>query len=172
MPLQFVMLATFGSMGALFLLLAIILYIKDKQKRNRCTQMTRGRVTHYSFLNDFPAPVLEYFVNGERYTKKKRFRGIITVSVPGFLPFGNKKPRVYIDEKDVVHIRRGAYLNLKEEAERLYPLGQELPVFYNPEKPKQAYVEKIPLKRPVEILVFFLIGAVFCILGIVLCCVL
>ena len=55
--------------------------------------------------------------------------------------------------------------------DELYPLGRQLDVFYNPEKPKQNYVEIIDPKPSVigKILLFAGIGsavltAVFCIL--------
>ena len=74
----------------------------------------------------------------------------------------------YISENDVVHIRGGAALNLRAMAERLYPLGSSIPVWYDPEKPQRAYVEKLPVKGSIVGWVFVWTGLGLAALGILL----
>ena len=153
MPEGLLVFLTVGSIGLLLLLAGIFICILESRKKQNCTGETVGTVVRYSFANDFPAPIVEYMVEGKMYTKK------------GLPPSGSRKNGVFVDSKDIVHIHRGAYLNMRAEAERLYPLGTTLPVWYNPEKPKQAYVEKIPTKAPIEAVVFLWVGLGLILLG-------
>ncbi len=168
MPAGILAFLTVGGTGLLLALAGCILFCREKRKKLNCTAETVGKVARYSFVNEFPAPVVEFMAEGKLYAKKKRYRGVITVARTGLLAAGERKSGVYIDSGDIVHIRRGAYINLRAEAERLYPLGAPLPVWYNPKKPKQAYVERIPEKSPVEVVVFLWTGVGLLLLGILL----
>ena len=165
MPEGLLVFLTVGSIGLLLLLAGIFICILESRKKQNCTGETVGTVVRYSFANDFPAPIVEYMVEGKMYTKKRRFRGSISIVRRGLPPSGSRKNGVFVDSKDIVHIHRGAYLNMRAEAERLYPLGTTLPVWYNPEKPKQAYVEKISTKAPIDAVVFLWVGLGLILLG-------
>ena len=97
--------------------------------------------------------------------RKGGLEAVFPSSGEGYHPLEAGKTVFFIDSKDIVHIHRGAYLNMRAEAERLYALGTTLPVWYNPEKPKQAYVERIPTKAPIEAVVFLWVGLGLILLG-------
>jgi len=152
------MLAVLGGAGGVLAALGIVLLALEKRKRRACIAKTQGRVVRYYFLNDAPSPVVEYEADGKIYRAKRRFRAVVKtqrIMLPS--DFGPHSSGLFIDENDVVHIRTGAILNLRELAEKQYPLGSSLEVLYDPKRPKRAYVEKIPLKLPLTVPI--LIGA-------------
>ena len=65
----------------------------------------------------------------------------------------------------MLHIRGGAVLNLGAMAESLYPMGSSIPVWYDPEKPRRAYVERIPVKGSLVGWLFIWVGLGFAVLG-------
>ncbi len=154
-------LSIFCGSGLLLLAVGIVIFVLEKKKKESCTERTDGTVVDYRFTNGVPCPVAEYTVNGISYRKKKSFRGIISVQTPG----GNGKNQVYVDKNDVVHIRRGAFINMRRFAQELYPLGSFLAVWYDPANPRRAYVGKIPEKRTVTGIVFLWSGIGLVLLG-------
>ena len=106
---------------------------------------------------------MEYFVNGSVYRCVRRFRAVVTVSVPGIRPGDDE---MYVSSNDVVHIRRGKVFYAGQAARRQYPKGASMDVWYNPQKPRQAYAEKIPEKLSAMGLVFFWTGIGMFLLGI------
>lgn len=155
--------------GLFFIIAGFLILIFEKSKKNNCTAMTEGVVVQHSFSNNTPAPIVEYNVAGINYRKKRYFRGVITttrqLSMKDLNPQNNS---IYIDEKDVVHIHRGVIMNLRKEAERMYPIGSTLTVFYNPKKPRQAYVEKIPCKSSALGIIYLWVGLGCTVLGIII----
>lgn len=155
--------------GLIIMLAGLLLFVLEKRKKSRCTAMTMGTVVRYSFVNGTPSPVAAYTVGGVSYEKKRKFRGVVQVRK-------NLSPRdwtwknqsCYISENDVIHIRGGAVLNLRAMAESLYPMGSSIPVWYDPEKPRRAYVEKIPVKGPIVGWVFVWTGLGYVALGTIL----
>lgn len=167
------MLLIMGGTGLLLALAGILIFIFEKRKKDRCTAVTTGTVTRYSFINGAPSPVVSYTVGGTAYERKRKFRGVVTVRTsfsPGDLK--GKNQSCYISENDVVHIRAGSVLNLRSMAESLYPPGSSLPVWYDPDKPGRSYAEKIPEKSSIVGWVFFWVGLGFTAIGVFLYCVL
>lgn len=160
---------TLAAPGLAFMLAGILILTLENRKKSRCTAMTTGTVVRYSFVNGTPSPVASYTVGGVSYEKKRRFRGVVEVRT-GISPkdLTGENQSCYISENDVVHIRGGAALNLRAMAERLYPLGSSIPVWYDPEKPQRAYVEKIPSKGSIVGWVFVWTGLGLAALGIFL----
>lgn len=160
---------TLAVPGLVFMLVGILILALETRRKSRCTAMTTGTVVRYSFANGTPSPVAAYTVGGISYEKKRRFRGVVEVRTrlsPKDLTGENQS--CYISENDVVHMRGGAALNLRAMAERLYPLGSSIPVWYDPEKPRRAYVEKLPAKRSIVGWVFVWTGLGLAALGIFL----
>lgn len=85
-------------------------------------------------------PIVEYVVDGNRYTAKKKFRGILTKRISGLSV--HVASGVYEDEKGWLHIKTGAIANLRELAEQLWPIGSKMTVYYNPDHPKRCYVDR------------------------------
>lgn len=136
-----------GGTGLFFIIAGFLILLFEKSKKKNCTAIAEGIVVKYSFSNNTPAPIVEYEVEGIKYRKKRYFRGVVRKTKQlSFKDLDQQNNSVYIDEKDVIHINSGVIMNLRKAAERMYPMGSALTVFYNPKKPKQAYVEKIPSK--------------------------
>ena len=157
------MLGILGGLGVLMAGTGIVIFVIEQKKKRSCIGQVIGMVSDYSFRNGALYPIVEYVVNGVTYRKKKSYRAIITVQ--GFASHGK---RSFVDEHDVLHIRRGSVLNLRELAKELYPQGACLPVWYDPQNPRRAYVERIPEKLSVCGLVFVWTGAGLIALGILL----
>ena len=103
-------------------------------------------------------PVTEYQVGGRSYKAARHFRGYVVKS----RNFGKNIYRgkgAYVSEKDYVHVTLGRITNLRAMAEELWPLGSEMTVYYNPDNPKQAFVERLPVKAAVEGIIFIWTGA-------------
>lgn len=150
--------------GLIITISGFLIVFLEKRKMKNCIAVTEGKVVKYSFTHQTPAPVVEYDVGGRKYKKKKYFKGSVTVTSGIF----NTETTAYVDDKDVVHIRGGALLNLRKVAQELYPMGTYLKVFYNPQKPKQCYVDKFHDDSSVLIKVFTWMGFGFIVLGIII----
>ena len=103
-------------------------------------------------------PVTEYQVGGRSYKAARHFRGYVVKS----RNFGKNIYRgkgAYVSEKDYVHVTLGRITNLRAMAEELWPLGSEMTVYYNPDNPKQAFVERLPVKAAVDGIIFIWTGA-------------
>lgn len=163
------MFLTLAVPGLLFILAGILVLVLEKRKKSRCTAMTMGTVVRYSYVNGTPSPVAAYRIGGVSYEKKRRFRGVVEVR-RNLSPkdWTEENQSCYISENDVLHIRGGAVLNLRAMAESLYPMGSSIPVWYDPEKPQRAYVEKVPVKGSIVGWVFVWVGLGFAALGVFL----
>ncbi|GAA6491060.1 MAG TPA: DUF3592 domain-containing protein [Candidatus Bariatricus faecipullorum] len=152
-------LAVLGGMGLVMLVIGILILVLDRRKKAACTGQTVGTVVKYSYLNGAPLPVAAYTVGGVPYQKKRYCRAVITVRRTG------KKSRVWMDEKDTIHVHGGTVINLRAWAEQLWPMGSPVTVYFNPEKPKQAYVERIPQKSSFVGWFFLWMGLGFVLVG-------
>ena len=153
------MIMTIGGTGLFIMITGFLILIFEKHKKKNCTATAEGVVVKYSFSNNTPAPIVEYEVEGIKYRKKRYFRGVVRKTKQlSFKDFDQKNNSIYIDEKDVIHINSGVIMNLRKEAERMYPIGSTLTVFYSPKKPKQAYVEKIPSKSSILGIIYIWVG--------------
>ena len=161
----------FGPMGILFFLIGLFLRVSCQRKQQNCTQMTTGEVVGYRYPNGAPAPVVEYQVEGQTYRAVRHYRGVITLTTRNPLREwqGEGSTQFYVDEKEIAHIRqRGGFANLQAVGEQVYPMGSTLDIYYNPEKPKEAFVERIPQKGSLTGLVFLWTGVGLAALGVLL----
>ena len=102
---------------------------------------------------------------GNRYTAKKKFRGILTKRISGLSV--HVASGVYEDEKGWLHIKTGAIANLRELAEQLWPIGSKMTVYYNPDHPKRCYVDR-PVLGSTIAAVFIVTGLIILILSVLL----
>lgn len=164
-------LVSLGTIGLLLVLSGILILRSEKRKRKNCTAVTEGNVIKYIFISNVPSPIVEYQVGGVRYQKRRKYRAVVSFerTRQGMLrDFDTLNNHIYIDENDVAHIRRGVTINQREIAEQMYPMNSKLKVLYNPQNPKQAYVEKIPPKIPPTGWAFLWTGTGIAVLGIFL----
>lgn len=160
-----------GGMGLIFFAVGLLVLIQERRKKDRCTQQTWGTVVGYRYPSGAPAPVVEYQVEGAIYRKTRQYRAVISVTSRNVFREmrGEHATEFYVDDKDIAHIRqRGGIANLRAAGEAQYPMGSTLAVYYNPVKPRQAYVERVPEKRSVVGIVFLWVGLGLAVLGVLL----
>ena len=74
----------------------------------------------------------------------------------------------YVSDKDFFVVRkRGMHFSYRDHAEKVWPIGSEMKVIYNPNKPKQAYVEKVVVHSDIVGIVFAGVGALFVLMAII-----
>ena len=119
--IAWLMLLVIGGIGMIFLLSGAAVLALEKRKKGRCIAVTEGKIVKYNHRGQVPQPVVEYQVGGVLFRKTRRFRGVVTIQKSGLLNGFDGEGKVTIDEKDIVHIRRGAFLNWRNlvEAEHL-----------------------------------------------------
>lgn len=153
-----------GGVGFLLILTGGILVFLQKRKTKACTSVTMGYVVDHRFPGDGRMyPIVEYQAAGHVYRAARRFRGYITTSrtTQKHKELGRQ---AYVSEKDYVHVVLGRVANVRAMAEDLWPLGSPVTVYYDPDRPSRAYVEKMPEKAPATSVVFLWVG-----IGVILC---
>lgn len=159
-------LITVGGLGAILVLLGVIINITVKRRNQLCTKQTDGIVKQYGFPgNERMYPIVEYFVNGTCYKTKKKFRGVKTTKISGLsIPV---KSKAYEDEKGWLHVKIGAIANLRELAEQLWPIDSKMTVYYNPNNPKNCYIDR-PISKSFATMMFIITGMATILLSVLL----
>ena len=155
-----------GVPGLIMLAVGIIAMTRTRNKADACTAVVTGYVSDHrrfgSGDTDGIAPVVSYVVGGRRYEVMRRFRGVssMRVSLPWLKP---TEAQLWVTPNDVPHVKcMGGCVDFCTPARRLWPLGMPMPVYYNPDKPWQAYAEvKNPSASPLAVVatVFTGLGA-------------
>ena len=107
-----------------------------------------------------PLPIVEYLVNGETYRKK--FEYAYYVENPR-----KKEEKDVFDKKYI--LSSGKNLQLRE----IFPKGSVMMVYYNPEKPEKAFVERYASHDRIFkllIIIFSIIGFVLIAIVLVISC--
>lgn len=136
------------SIGAfVLLLLAYLLFYKYIVQEKRCTAKTKGIVKKYTLgtrggeHSGVHLPIVYYKINDKEYKViGPEYKGyvIITKESPN-----RENQEMYREENQILAINRSAdsYVEIRGHImSHIYPIGTELEVFYNPQKPKLAYV--------------------------------
>lgn len=123
--------------------------IRGEFKKRKCTVRTKGKVIRYkrgSIGGDrvhFRPPVVEYMVNGIRYTTwGPRFKTYVAKTVSSLTADIVAQQQWNITEEGslIVHKRRNSFISITRNiAEEMYPIGTAVDVYYDPNKPKRAY---------------------------------
>lgn len=157
-----------GGAGLLLALISIPFFLRKQVLEKKCSAKTTGTVIKYRYGGnaDFRsiAPVVEFCVNGKMYKAYRHYKGVVSKKIvtPNPDTLAGQNNSFYISEKDVFHINKsGVYHNYSELCEKMWPLGSELPVVYNPEKPKQAFVEKVVSISNIAGIVLLCVGCGF-----------
>jgi len=150
------MLLSIGGVGLLFITIGLIIVIAQKKKTKRCTKITTGYVKRNRYRGKgIIFPMVEYQVENKIYTVARKYRGYVSKINLGIPEGVDKEIGAYISSNDVVHTYHCGYMNI---ANKLWPIGTEMKVYYNPNKPKEAFVEKIPTRIPLLTVVYFWVG--------------
>lgn len=140
-----------GSMGAILIFVGSVVGTSSRKKRAACTARTIGKVIKYVYPgNQSVAPLAEYIVDGKKYKESLKYRYVVHA--------GRKQASL----SNIV------IKNYKKFASERWPIGSDIDVFYDPEKPSRSYVDYVPEKGPVVTPVFIGVGAFFLVLGILL----
>lgn len=117
--------------------------------------------------NDISLPVVEYTANGRTYTVVgPKFSATVSKSFSS--PFAktditsNLTTREDIPSVLKLNLRQNSLASLTESPLlELYPIGSEVDVFYNPRKPKMAYVQRFARPQKVLYTIVLLLGLTF-----------
>ena len=134
-------------------LVLYLFYRREKNIQKKCTSKISGLVVDYDSRNEMaiPLPIVEYMVN--EITYRKKFEYAYYVETP------NKKNQKDVFDRKYI-LSAGKNLQLRE----IFPKGSAMMVYYNPEKPEKAFVERyVGLGR-----IFKLLILIFSITGFVL----
>lgn len=139
-------------------LVIYLFYRREKNIQKKCTSKISGLVVDYDSCNEMaiPLPIVEYLVNGETYRKKFEYAYYIETSK-------KKEQKDVFDRKYI--LSDGKNLQLRE----IFPKGSAMMVYYNPEKPEKAFVERyVGLDKIFKLLILIFSIVSFVLIAIVL----
>lgn len=132
--------------------LAHLLGLRKLGMEKRCTGMTAGRVIRYSAVarNGVSLPVVEYRVDGVAHrVVGPRFTSVRTVTTSALGgPLISEVESNLVPGRPIpkeLHLRIRTHSNASvapSPLEALYPVGAPARVFFNPDRPKEAFVER------------------------------
>lgn len=142
---------------AIALLIVWYFYVyKNNKIGDKCIKSTTGEIIRYSAVlyNKVSLPVVQYEVDGKKYeVVGPKFSGciIFKVSTPISNINSNVKSNLTTREElpNVLKlfVQRNSIASITSDPLfELYPIGSTVSVYYNPTKPKMAYVQRF-LKR-------------------------
>lgn len=134
------------------LIVSYALGYRSTQKEKRCSVKTRGTVVKYTIAqyNGFSLPVVEYTADSNKYTVVgPHFKGGVKkhFSAPWHKITAEQESNIKKGEPlpDFIKVTRKtnsfASVYTSPLMER-YPVGSQVDVYYDPRKPKRAYVER------------------------------
>ena len=152
--------------GLVFMVAGWCIISYQKKKEEGCSDIIKGKVIGYDYSNKAPRCIVEYVVDDKIYQAKRKFRGIIEVSsLLSVRDFKGQNNLIYIDENDYIHIRKGAIIDYEQFAQGHWPINSLIDVYYNPEHPEIAIVERKDHKSSLIGIIFFWIGMTFFVIG-------
>lgn len=154
-----------GGIGLILIIFGILMNMISKKHNKQCTKSVEGKVISYSFPGESCVyPIVEYVVDGITYKTKKKYKGIKSIKASGIpLPV---KSNAYEDEKGYLHIKSGAISNVRQMAEKLWPINSKMIVYYNPDNPKICYVDR-PITNSFASMMFIIMGSVVIVMSII-----
>lgn len=154
-----------GGIGLILILSGMLMNMISKKHNKQCTKSVEGKVISYSFPGESRMyPIVEYVIDGIIYKTKKKYKGIKSIKASGIpLPV---KSDAYEDEKGYLHIKSGAISNVRQMAEKLWPMNSKMIVYYNPDKPKICYVDR-PIHNSFVSMMFIIMGSVVIVMSII-----
>lgn len=152
--------------GIGILLMGILIRLMTDKRNKSCLKKSIGNVVEYKFQGKGRMyPVIEFEVEGITYLTKKKYNSVKSVSYKGF-PISIQAD-AYEDDKGNLFVKTGPIANYKNLAEKLWPIGKEMPVYYNPQNPKINYVER-PIANRFLTVFFEIMGILIILLAVVL----
>ena len=154
-----------GRIGLILIISGILMNMVSKRHNKQCTKSVEGYVVAYSFPGESRMyPIVEYAVDGVTYKTKKKYKGIKSIKASGIpLPV---KSKAYEDKKGYLHIKSGAIVNVRQMAEKLWPINSKMIVYYNPDNPKICFVDR-PIYNSFASKMFIIMGSVVIVISII-----
>ena len=154
-----------GGIGLILIISGILMNMVSKRHNKQCTKSVEGYVVAYSFPGESRMyPIVEYAVDGVTYKTKKKYKGIKSIKASGIpLPV---KSKAYEDKKGYLHIKSGAIVNVRQMAEKLWPINSKMIVYYNPDNPKICFVDR-PIYNSFASKMFIIMGSVVIVISII-----
>lgn len=126
--------------------------IRKLKRGRRCSNHTIGIVRGTSAVQyaGVRIPVVEYKVNGRIYKvsgPKFRSSSFVSVTTPFASSTGQMETNLTTRENLPLHLKvrmkKNSFVSVEQSPLfRLYPIGSEADVYYNPAKPKEAFVQR------------------------------
>lgn len=113
------------------------LYLKEFNRKKRSTESIKGRVVGYRYYTDAIAPIVEYIVNDKAFKRSLEYEWVTTVSLPWKSSKATSNPDL-LAKRLVLYTNSSVPYTVKD----FFPLGSTLTVWYNPDNPKESYVER------------------------------
>lgn len=145
---------TFTIISIVFLILSFIFYRRDKALKQNSTQKIKGVVIGYSMTTGRP-PILEYTVNQIKYEERLKYTYVSHISTP-LSPVLSSSKDDLLDTK--LRLRNNSIFSFNKLMKNEFPVGSTLNVYYNPDNPKQAFVERFT--PSVFYIAFLIVGLV------------
>ncbi len=161
---------------------AAFLIKMNSDKKAKCTRIATGKVVKYKYggtkQNQSIAPLAEFSVDGKKYKAYRHYKTVSSVKVHAedMEAASKKEPYAILENgtfcSRTVMVKQGdvdfsVVKSLKDWAKEIWPIGSDVKVVYNPENPKQAYVEPMMLNTSFPI-ILMVNGVALTILGFVI----
>lgn len=163
--MEWIQLLVDGGIGLILIISGILMNMISKKHNKQCTKSVEGKVISYSFPGESHMyPIVGYTIDGITYKIKKKYKGIKSIKASGIpIPV---KSNAYEDEKGYLHIKSGAISNVRQMAEKLWPINSKMIVYYNPYNPKICYVDR-PITNSFVSMMFIIMGSVVIVISII-----
>ncbi|WP_219968132.1 DUF3592 domain-containing protein [Streptococcus gordonii] len=143
MPVYIIFLFAIGG-GTLYFLTVffIFFYISKRFARRKIlsTERVDGIVVGYAYAKQVIPPIVEYIVDGKAYKRQLEYCWTVVKSAPWL----NRK--AVADTLDLLSenlvISRNSIVSYTNVLEEAFPKGSTMTVWYNPQNPKESYVER------------------------------
>ena len=177
-----------GGAGILTALLSIPFFRRTGKLRRRCCARTEGTVIRYHYQpkqsgGPSIAPVASFQVDGVSYTARLHYRGVATVSRSALLfQMDADQKNCIAVRNDIFHARlehhprsmeemahimgtdecifvRHHPRSMEEMARETWQPGSKLPIVYDPDDPRCAYIDHVVSKASVAGVTLLCVGA-------------
>lgn len=155
-----------GGAGILTAMLSIPFFRRTGKLRRRCSARTEGTVIRYHYQpkqsgGPSIAPVAAFQVNGVGYTARLHYKSAATVSKSAIFFRNDTDPKTCIAVRNDIFHARLEYRprSMEEMARETWQPGSKLPVVYDPDDPRCAYIDHVVSKASVAGITLLCVGA-------------
>ena len=135
MPLYIIFLFAIGG-GSIYFLISK----RFARRKNLSTERVDGIVVGYAYAKQVIPPIVEYIVDGVAYKRQLEYRWTVVKSAPWM------SRKAVADTPDLLGenlvISRNSIVSNTNVLEEAFPKGSIMTVWYNPQNPRESYVER------------------------------